>query len=379
MDKQKLVILAVAGAGKTYHICHSIDPKKRNLILAYTHENIHNIIRELMDANKGQIPEMTKVMTFHSFVYRNFICPYEPTIIDYFRTYGFRNAGITIVEPPSQTIKKHKKHVPNPLYKKKTQIEHYINESNQYYCKTLSELVLLVKNEKNILVNRAAQRLNSFFDLVLIDEFQDFRKHDYELILTLSKLINGIILVGDYYQHSVSANNNSGKPFQNNSGHVNYLDFKKTLEKAKFDIDDKILRKSRRCPQNITSFVRDKLEINIESDNNNHGNVIWVAEDQLNTILQNPSILKLTYNNSSDYVFKAMNWSYSKGDTVEESCVILTEDFEDLDKKNFSIKQISVLTRNKLYVALTRTKGNLYLVKKSLFDKYKDSYLKSCL
>lgn len=29
----KRVILAVAGAGKTYYICHEIDPTKRNLIL----------------------------------------------------------------------------------------------------------------------------------------------------------------------------------------------------------------------------------------------------------------------------------------------------------------------------------------------------------
>ena len=35
----KKVILAVAGAGKTYYICHKIDPAKRNLILAFTHEN----------------------------------------------------------------------------------------------------------------------------------------------------------------------------------------------------------------------------------------------------------------------------------------------------------------------------------------------------
>ena len=34
----KKVILAVAGAGKTYYICHKIDPAKRNLILAFTHE-----------------------------------------------------------------------------------------------------------------------------------------------------------------------------------------------------------------------------------------------------------------------------------------------------------------------------------------------------
>ena len=32
----KKVILAVAGAGKTYHICHNIDKNKKNLILIYS-------------------------------------------------------------------------------------------------------------------------------------------------------------------------------------------------------------------------------------------------------------------------------------------------------------------------------------------------------
>lgn len=75
----KKVILAVAGAGKTYHICHEIDPSKKNLILAYTHENIHNIQKELYDAH-GCVPELTTVMTFDAFVYHNLILPYEPSI-----------------------------------------------------------------------------------------------------------------------------------------------------------------------------------------------------------------------------------------------------------------------------------------------------------
>lgn len=62
----KRVILAVAGAGKTYHICHEIDPTKRNLILAFTHENIYNIQKELCDAH-GCVPELTTVSTFDSF------------------------------------------------------------------------------------------------------------------------------------------------------------------------------------------------------------------------------------------------------------------------------------------------------------------------
>ena len=52
----KRIILAVAGAGKTYHICHAIDPKKRNLILAFTHENVANIQRELIGAFGAEPP-----------------------------------------------------------------------------------------------------------------------------------------------------------------------------------------------------------------------------------------------------------------------------------------------------------------------------------
>jgi len=33
------------------------------------------------------------------------------------------------------------------------------------------------------------------------------------MIIGLSKVLNSILLVGDYYQHSVSAINNTGKPF----------------------------------------------------------------------------------------------------------------------------------------------------------------------
>ena len=92
----KQVILAVAGSGKTYHICHKIDPQTKNLILGFTHENIHNILRELIDAH-GKVPELTNVMTFDSFVYRYMICPYEPTIGAFFEQPDFVSNGITTI------------------------------------------------------------------------------------------------------------------------------------------------------------------------------------------------------------------------------------------------------------------------------------------
>ena len=45
MDKK--IMLAVAGAGKTYELCHSINKEQRNFLLAYTNENIKNIEKEV--------------------------------------------------------------------------------------------------------------------------------------------------------------------------------------------------------------------------------------------------------------------------------------------------------------------------------------------
>ena len=93
-------------------------------------------------------------------------------------------------------------------------------------------------------------------------------------------------------------------------------------------------------------------------------------------ILDNGQILKLVFKESDKYSFRALNWSYSKGDTVNAACVILTDRLEQLDNDDFSIQGISVSTINKLYVAMTRSRGNLYLMKASTFKKVKNLYIK---
>lgn len=71
-----------------------------------------------------------------------------------------------------------------------------------------------------------------------------------------------------------------------------------------------------------------------------------------------------------------MNWSYSKGDTYDAVCVILTENVSGLEKETFDASTIGKITRNKLYVAITRTRGDLYFITKKEFDKVKEIYLK---
>ena len=121
--------------------------------------------------------------------------------------------------------------------------------------------------------------------------------------------------------------------------------------------------------------MRRKLGINIVSNGDHQGSVIWI-QDQAGAILSDNNILKLVYSESSAYSFKAINWSYSKGDTVNAACVILTDKFECLDSDNFTTKGIDLSTINKLYVAMTRSCANLYLMKSSTFKGIKMRYLK---
>lgn len=370
----KRVILAVAGAGKTYHICHEIDLNKRNLILAFTHENIYNIQKELCSAY-GCIPELTTVTTFDSFVYHHFVLPYESSIAEHFGKFGFISRGICTVDPPSMRIPGwNGKMVPNPHYFNKDTLEHYVTGRGQYYCATLSELVLQVKQRHESLIKRATARLNLFFDSVLIDEFQDFREYDYELIMGLGKLLNDVVLVGDYHQHSVSATNNSGKPFKKKASDVSYDEFVTNLRNSGFEVDLTTLDKSRRCSIEVCEYVSKKLGINIASCGESTGSVIW-ADENAKAILDNQQIVKLVYKDSASYSFRAINWSYSKGDTMDSVCVILTDKFEKLTDNKFSTKNISPATLNRLYVAMTRSRGNLYLMKASTFKGLKDNYI----
>ena len=373
----RVVMLAVAGAGKTHHICNAIDPCKKNLILAYTHENVRIINKELASAF-GEIPQLTSVMTFSAFLNRLLLRPYEPSILRYFGRTDFTSKGITTIDPPPQQIKVRTKtgvrFVSNPKYKKKDCFDHYVDSRSQYYCDNLSELIMEVREDKTKLIKKAGLALNSFFDQIMIDEFQDYRENDFDLIMELSKYLDNALYVGDFYQHSVSATNNSGRPFVINKKHLSYCDYKALLSAKKFDIDEVTLKKSRRCSKQVCALVREKLRINIFSHDDHESRIIWVSTNP-EMVLDDDSIIKLVNKNSKMYSFSSKNWSYSKGGTVDKACVILTKNLEQFPETNFSCDSMAPSTLNELYVALTRTRGDLYIMTDSIFSSIKERYV----
>ena len=83
----------------------------------------------------------------------------------------------------------------------------------------------------------------------------------------------------------------------------------------------------------------------------------------------------MVYNTPYKYNFNADSWSYCKGDTYNDVCVILTNNFKNINDDNFDISGISQQTINMLYVAFTRTMGDLYIVSDVFFKKISKDYL----
>ena len=61
--------------------------------------------------------------------------------------------------------------------------------------------------------------------------------------------------MGDYYQHSISGDNNSGKPFGKMDAHA----FVEYLEKSKLTVDTTTLSRTRRCPNAVCIILTDKV------------------------------------------------------------------------------------------------------------------------
>lgn len=374
----KRLILAVAGAGKTYTICHSIDPTKKNLVLAFTHENIKNICNELADSFSGHIPENTSVMTFDSFLHRMLIRPYEMTIFRSFNTPWYRTHGVNLGKPPQQSEETEDGgYRPNPLYHKVDTIQHYLNRGGEYYCSLMSALLMRLKPKSKKKENPLQYILESacqFYDAIYVDEFQDFRKADYLLLMELAAAAKDITLVGDYYQHSVSGLANSGKPFSKKKNEwYSYSEFITMMQENGFEVDTESLKESRRCSEAVCAFVRDKLGIDIMGADH-PGKIISlnsrdIAQAYIEGILKNDAIPKLVFSNANKHSGRYINWSYSKGDTYDDVCVILTKDTSSICNTDWTYT-VKTITKNMLYVALTRARHHVYLLSSERFKQF---------
>lgn len=343
MDKR--VVLAVAGAGKTTYIIDQLKEDSRALLVTYTDNNTRNLKNRVIK-KFGYIPENIRVLSYFTFIYSYCLKP----------LYGYelKLKGINFIQQIPKQI----------LRTRKNTLEHYIDSTQRIYSNRISKLLLEYKVMPNIL-----NRLKRYFDSIYIDEIQDFAANDFNFICQLSSFNVSLLLVGDFFQHTfdTSRDGNTKK-----SLHDNFENYCKELRKAKYLVDKKTLSKSHRCPPEICEFITDNLGIHIESHKTTSGNIAFIdSGEDVDTLFKNDSVVKLFYQSSNKYPGNTDNWGNVKGlDDFEDVCVVLNPATLKAYQNN-TLNELAATTKNKFYVACTRTKQNLYFVDEKKLKKYK--------
>lgn len=342
MDKR--VVLSVAGSGKTSYIIDALDLETSVLILTYTDNNLKNITDRVI-RKFGSMPRNITVMSYFKFLYS--FC-YKPLL-----SVKRELNGLYWEMPPHWTSRL-----------KRSDPRYYFHSSNRVYHNRLAKLFGVQKIESEI-----STRVNKYFNVLYIDEVQDFGGHDFNFIMNLSKYITNMILVGDFFQHTYDTSRD---------GVVNknlYSDVSNYISKMKvngFTIDDTMLSNSYRCSPTVCRFITENLEIEISSHQGQDTVVREVTDmTEIEQMVLNSAMMKLFYQNHAKYDMSSMNWGSSKGlDDFVDICVVLNPTtYRHFRSKNLC--DLNPQTRNKLYVACTRANRHLYFIEEAKLKKYK--------
>lgn len=342
----KVLILAVAGSGKTTNLLDRLDLTSRTLIVTYTNNNAQNLRAGIL-IKFGYVPDNIKVKTYFTFLYS--FC-YKP-----FLASKHRSKGINWKRPPDFTLKL-----------SRSNEKFYFDSNKRIYSGRIAKLLM----QDNV-IDDIRGRLEKYYDNFFIDEVQDFAGHDFNLLGELAKANLNMILVGDFFQHtfdtSTDGNVSSGL-------HRDIRSFVKAYTDFGFECDTTTLNKSHRCNSTVCEFIKNKLDIEMLPHDKRTANVKLVTnQDEVDQIYMNPKIIKLFYQEHHRYGCYSENWGACKGENkYHDVCVVLNP--KTLMKfKNDTLNQLAPQTKNRFYVACSRTRDNLYFVPEKLLQKYKSN------
>lgn len=326
------LILAVAGSGKTRSIIENLDPDRRTLILTYTIANHQNILDRII-SKFGYLPKNFHIHKYVSFLYS--FC-YQPFLQDALET-----KGLIFVRAPQYGEGNSR----------------WISNGGYLYNNRLFQLILNRVGSHDLLA-----RFNRFYDNIYIDEVQDFAGHDFDFIELLNQFDGSVLCVGDYYQHTFDTSTDGNK---NGRLHSTYQEFIRRFESAGYEVDTDSLKHSWRCSPSVCAAVNN-LGIEIRSNKEVDSEIIRITEEnEVREIIENDLIIKLFRERSSTFEVRSMNWAVSKGiDHFHDVCVVLNNGTRD-QWNNGTLENLNHRTKCKLYVAMTRANGNLYIIDES--------------
>ncbi|WP_186129793.1 AAA family ATPase [Burkholderia gladioli] len=342
MDKR--VIFAVAGSGKTARLIDDLDLVKRVLLITYTESNYQEIRRRVL-VKFGYIPDNITVCTYFTFL--NSFC-YRPLLLMKMQT-----KGIAFERPSNYSTRQNL-----------NSRNRYVTDSGRIYHARMAKILDVYG-----CIPALQRRLERYYDRVCVDEVQDIGGHDFNLLKQIIQANVEVLLVGDFYQHTYTTSVDGAV---NKGLHDSYERFKDVLRSVGLIVDTTSLLKSHRCSATVCSFIRDKIGVDIYSHSERATQVSVVSElSQAADLHASPSTIKLFFQEHGRYGCYSQNWGDSKGrDHYQDVCVVLNAE----SWKHFSantLAQMAATSRNKLYVACSRARGDLYVMPDTLLKEFK--------
>lgn len=372
----KKCLIAAAGSGKTTYLVDQIWDHFRNnpaILVTFTTINQQNICEKIRE-KFGHHPSRIKVMGWYEFIFKYFILPYKTDALPELNTIPISLIFDADYSRTWQTNDGRR----FSKYKKDDVKGKFFTKDWRIHKDLVSEFACLCAkgNECSI-----ARRLDESADIICFDESQDFGGYDYELIKIIAKKYKGTVLLAtDPRQHIYTTTKYGGK----DSGKIDtYIQNKIWTKRNKYiEIEDTTLSKSHRSIECICALATTLFTSmtpteqctcpDCEMRRNEYSGlqgVFAVKENDIESFAYTHHPLNLIYDRQENslLVGKYMTMGDAKG---TESDVILLYPTEKMAKFLFQNRDVVLaeMTRNKLYVGITRARYLLGIVFRNRYE-----------
>lgn len=333
------VLVAVAGAGKTHRIASEIAEsgcRDRILVLTYTIRN------QVEDASRiastgGDSTKQPHIMGWMAFLLNEIIRPYLPLK---YPAIELRRLGI---DPSTfQYLKGSNR---------------YFNKDGDAYPGTLAKLAVdVVKASKNAPI----KRLELLYDAIYIDEAQDLRGNDLEIIASLfkSNIVTTVVLDPRQSVLATTKHDAKNKPYRG----VKVLGFYRKMEEANLCVVEELNETHRFVPE-IAAFsdfvISDhgsfSKTISHVMGKDEHQGIFIISKNAVQAYAEkyNATILRWNKDSGSYPGLSVANFGECKGMQCDHVVIVATAPITDFLIKGTPLSEESAC---KLYVAATRAR-----------------------
>jgi superfamily I DNA/RNA helicase len=334
-----LAVIAAAGSRKTQYIIEKAlaTPTDRSLLITtYTRENCDQIIGRLQ-AVHGCVPANVSVITWFTFIMNQAARPYQAAVtgkIDYAQSLNFNGARHRLT-PRS-----------NPL-------RYYFDRSANFYRDGLSDFAVLANSKSG---GRVVQRLESLYDAIYVDEFQDLAGHDLDFIDLLFKSAIEVTVVGDPRQSTYRTNQSGRNKQYRGAGITRWLEERVQI----CPVEERA--ESWRCNQAICDWA-DRIfpEMPRTTSRNlvltGHDEVVLLAREDVPVYVEKFQPTVLRWDKNADTLgLRAINMKASKGCTYDRVLIVPPQTMI----KYLTTGNLTALkAKEALYVAVTRARHSV--------------------